>query len=90
MSGSQKNEWNSYLNGGTPQYNFSYKDKSLNTSLEPVTEQNPQIVEPQSKTKASPFNSNPYIKNKKQTAGKRTSRHSHRRSHKKYRQSRRK
>jgi hypothetical protein len=26
MSGSQKNSWSSYLNGGTSQYNFSYKD----------------------------------------------------------------
>lgn len=90
MSGSQRNEWNSYLNGGTAQYNFSYKDKSLNTSLEPVPEQNPQMVEPQSKTKTSPFNSNPYIKNKKQTAGKRTSRKSHRRHTKKNKHSRRK
>ncbi len=79
MPGSQKNEWNSYLNGRIPQYNFSYTDESLNTSLEP-------ILDILTKHKTSPFNSNPYIKNKKQTAGKRKSR----RHTKKYRHSRRK
>lgn len=73
MSGSQKNSWTSYLNGGTSQYNFSYKDNisltnpsniSLpNTSPSPFTNENTKNI--------------PNKKNKK-IGGKRKSTHSKR------------
>jgi hypothetical protein len=36
MSGSQRNEWNSYLNGGTSQYNFSYNNKIHSQEINPT------------------------------------------------------
>jgi hypothetical protein len=96
MPGSQRNSWSSYLNGGTAQYNFSYKDG------EPI--QSEMSAQPATPVPQSPSNKNnvkqpppvnttpqpisePINKNKKQTGGKRKS---HRRSHKKYRRTHRK
>lgn len=62
MSGSQKNMWNSYLNGKTDQYNFSYKDDNP-PSLNPI----PQINNQNTKVSSMP---NTSIINKKQNGDK--------------------
>ena len=95
MPGSQRNSWSSYLNGGTSQFNFSYKNEE---PIEPDTAQPnntaPQPIQTRKKnnnnmpllpnTSPSPY-SQP-VANKKQSGGKRkTKRHT-----KKYRHSRRK
>lgn len=36
MSGFVKNDWNRFLNGGTSQYNFSYRSEAPPTPIEPV------------------------------------------------------
>lgn len=36
MSGFVKNDWNRFLNGGTSQYNFSYRSEAPPAPLEPT------------------------------------------------------
>jgi hypothetical protein len=97
MPGSQRNTWNSYLNGGTSHYNFSYKDE-IPPEPEPTLNQTP-IPQPVAPPPPSKPTSLPSIPNtppqpsmppaankKKQSGGKRKSR----RHSKKYRYSRRK
>ena len=82
MPGSQKNEWSSYLNGGTSHYNFSYR-------YEPPPEPTPSPLPPQlSPSKLTqtptlpPSSMTPVVNTKKQTGGKRkTRRHTKKRKY---------
>jgi hypothetical protein len=87
MPGSQKNEWSSYLNGGTSHYNFSYRNESTLPEPIPPNTPIPQPIAPPNLPNISPTPNTSHISNKKkQSAGKRKTKH----RTKKYKYSRRK
>lgn len=95
MSGFIKNDWKSYLNGSTSQYNFSYKSEVPSVPIEsipapmstPVVPVTPIVTQNTIESKKN--NKNNKVVIPAQKGGKRKSRRvSH--SHKKYRYSRRK
>lgn len=88
MSGSQKNSWNSYLNGGTSQYNFSYKD-NLIPEMPSVPNVPPHVITTES-VKQNKINNVKIINktinktiNKKINGGKRKSRRHTKNKHRK-------
>jgi hypothetical protein len=76
MPGSQRNEWNSYLNGGTPHYNFSYRDEiplpEPTVPLQPVSPPIPS--KPIQVPTLPPSSMTPVVNKKKQKGGKRKTR----------------
>jgi hypothetical protein len=82
MPGSQRNSWNSYLNGGTSHYNFSYKDNALSPSIQESLPPNKPIPIPQIPNTPSQLTTQSISNKKKQSGGKRKTK----RRHKKYKQ----
>ena len=47
MSGSNKNDWNHYLNGSSARLNFSYRDDSVNVpNITVPVQQSPPSIQP--------------------------------------------
>jgi hypothetical protein len=86
MSGSQRNSWSSYLNGGTSQYNFSYKDNSSSDTPMMAMPSTPLQVSNTENVKNKKVNSGTTVNkivNKKINGGKRKSRRHTKNKHRK-------
>jgi hypothetical protein len=86
MSGFVRNDWKSYLNGGTSHYNFSYKSEAPHMPIEETPAPMPVPIPPVTNTLQSRKNNKNKIEfpvTKQMTGGKRKSRRG--RSHKKNR-----
>ena len=97
MSGFVRNDWGRYLNGGTSQYNFSYKSEAPPAPLEPSPAPVPAPMPTPAPMPAPTPNASPSKKNnknkivfpvqKEMKGGRRKSRRSktkkHRRTHRK-------